>query len=320
MRIFVLLRNRRISKFLIILGMVVCLFSSLEAGTALLCGLAIAVFFGNFYSGETRRYAEKLMLVSISGLGAGMNLIEASKVGLSGLGLTFVSISATLAVCLAIGMLLKADRVTSLLIAVGTAICGGSAIAAVAPVVKAKSESVAVALGTVFILNAVALFLFPYVGHYYYLTQNQFGMWSALAIHDTSSVIGAGMEYGGNALHQGVMIKMVRALWIVPLTLGIAFWQSRKESVDVKSVKKPWFILGFIAMSALVTWVPDLRETGAFIELLAKRGLVMTLFLIGTNLTLSTLKTVGVRPLLQGVASWVLVTIAAFYYVKHYIY
>lgn len=292
-----------------------CLTPFASAAIALLCGVVLAVAVGNPFQATTKPLAQKCLAWSIVGLGAGMNLVEVARAGVSGLALTAVSIAATLAVGLGLGRLLRADRETSTLIAVGTAICGGSAIAAIAPVIKAKPHTISVALGTVFMLNAVALFLFPVIGHWAGLSQNQFGLWSALAIHDTSSVVGAGLQYGQDALHIAATVKLARALWIVPLAFVFGFFYRG----DGGKAKKPWFIAGFVIMAAIMTWFPPLREAGQIIELLARKGLVIALFLIGTNLTLATLKEVGLRPLLQGIGLWLLVSSISLWLIKSFL-
>jgi uncharacterized integral membrane protein (TIGR00698 family) len=287
------------------------------AALALLLGVAVALICGNPYADKTNLFAQRLLAWSIVGLGAGMDLIVVGKAGMAGFAMTVVSISATLALGLFIGKLTKSDEKTSILISVGTAICGGSAIAAVAPVMKAQPQSISVALGTVFLLNALALFLFPAIGHYVGLSQQQFGVWSALAIHDTSSVVGAGLQYGAEALQTGITIKLVRAMWIVPLTIGIGFFYcNAKDDAAGEKANKPWFILGFLLMAAVFTWVPQLHDLGHMIETAAKKSLVMTLFLIGANLTPKTLKSVGMRPLVQGVILWLIVSSEALALVK----
>jgi len=289
-----------------------------HAAIALVLGVLMALVIGNSFATITKNLSQKLLGWSIVGLGAGMNLVSVGQAGLSGLGITVASIAVSLLLGVMIGKLVKSDQATSLLISVGTAICGGSAIAAIAPVMKAKPQAITVALGTVFLLNALALFIFPGIGHYFNLSQQQFGMWSALAIHDTSSVVGTGLQYGPEALHTGITIKLARALWIVPLTLGFGFFYRSAPSDDNTPIKKPWFILGFLLMAALVTWVPSLQETGHIIEVIARKGLIATLFLIGTNLTMETLKTVGVRPLIQGVLLWLIVSSVTLCLIKMY--
>lgn len=290
-----------------------------SAASALALGVLIAMTFGNPFSDKTKIYSQKLLSYSIVGLGAGMNLIVVGQAGLSGLGLTVISILLTLFLGIGLGKVLKTDSDTSLLTSVGTAICGGSAIAAVAPVIKAKSQAITVALGTVFLLNALALVLFPMIGHYFELSQRQFGLWSALAIHDTSSVVGAGLQYGAEALQIATTVKLARALWIVPLTLSLSFFYRKKDQGEEGKIKKPWFILGFLVMAALVTWIPQLQSVGHSIELIARKGLVLTLFLIGANLTRTTIKAVGVRPFIQGFLLWSMVSLTSLVLIKFWV-
>jgi uncharacterized integral membrane protein (TIGR00698 family) len=293
--------------FLIYMGSVICLTPYVNSAAALLFGAIIAIFFGNPISHKTKIFSQKLLSYSIMGLGAGMNLIEVGKAGLNGISITAVSISATILIGLYLGKLIKSDTESSILISVGTAICGGSAIAAVGPAIRSKGQSMSIALGTVFILNALALIIFPEIGHIVGLSQKQFGFWSALAIHDTSSVVGAGLQYGSEALKIGTTVKLARALWIVPLTFVFSHYFS-KTSTEKTKTKKPWFILGFIIVAALFTWIPNLSPMSKQIEFIARRGFVLTLFLIGSGLSKSTLMSVGWRPLLQGILLWILVS------------
>jgi uncharacterized integral membrane protein (TIGR00698 family) len=276
---------------------------------ALVLGVMVGLVFGNPYMEQTKKITPRLLAISIVGLGAGMNLMVVAQAGIAGLGYTAISIVLTMLAGLAIGVVLRTEREASVLLSVGTAICGGSAIAAVAPAINAKHHNISVALGVVFLLNAVGLLIFPVIGHYFDLSQTQFGLWSALAIHDTSSVVGAGTQYGPEALETGTTVKLARALWIVPLVFIIqAVWSRKYGAGDTAAKRKyPWFILGFLAMAALVTWVPALGPAGEVIVMVARRLLVLTLFLIGASLTRDTLRAVGFRPLVQGVALWVLV-------------
>ena len=289
---------------------VYCLSPWGSSAVALALGVAIAVVLGNPIIEKTRVYSQQLLTLSIIGLGAGMNLEKVAQAGISGLGFTLASILLTLALGLFLGQIFGTESDASILISVGTAICGGSAIAAIAPVIKAKSHSMAVALGTVFMLNAVALVIFPIIGRYFELSQSQFGYWSALAIHDTSSVIGAGLQYGAEALQIGTTVKLARALWIVPLTLAFGYLSKGKKDESGAKAKKPWFILGFLAMAAVVTWIPQLQSAGHIVELVAQKGLVLTLFFIGSNLSRETMKQVGIKPFLQGFTLWVVVSIS----------
>ncbi|MCX6546492.1 MAG: putative sulfate exporter family transporter, partial [Acidobacteria bacterium] len=224
-------------------------------------------------------------------------------------GYTALSLLLVLALGWWLARLLKVDRDAGLLISVGTAICGGSAIAAVAPVLRAKEQAISVALATVFLLNAVALVVFPAVGQAAGLGQDAFGLWAALAIHDTSSVVGAGLAYGPRALEVATTVKLARALWIVPLTLGIGWLAARRggASTDAPPLRPPWFIVGFLAAAALVTYLPALQVPGHLLASAAQRLLVLTLFLIGAGLSREALRTVGFRPFLQGLLLWLIV-------------
>ena len=297
---------KNVSLFLIPLLGAICLWPAVPSWLALLVGVALALTLGNPYLEQTKKITPRLMALSIVGLGFGMNLMVLAQVGYQGIGYTVAGIAVTFLLGWATGKMLGAQRDISLLLTCGTAICGGSAIAAVSAVIRAKSQDITVALGTVFLLNALALVMFPPLGHYFGLTENQFGLWSALAIHDTSSVVGASMQFGPRALEVGTTVKLARALWIVPLALLIGYFRSREKNVDapVGGFKKPWFILGFVLAAALMTWVPELQPTGHWIESVARRTMVLTLFLIGVGLTRATLKAVGFKPFMQGVMLW----------------
>lgn len=279
------------------------------AAAALVGGTVLALSIGNPWQTYTRAWTQRLLPIAVVGLGADMNLRAVAKAGLHGLGYTAISLAVVLALGWWLARWLKVERDAGLLISVGTAICGGSAIAAVAPVLRAREHEISVALATVFLLNAVALVLFPPIGHAASLGQEAFGLWSALAIHDTSSVVGAGLAYGPRALEVATTVKLARALWIVPLTLGIGWLVARRgeAAVDAPPVKKPWFIAGFLAMAALVTFVPALHAPGHLIAVAARRLLVLTLFLIGAGLSREALRSVGLRPFLQGLLLWLLV-------------
>jgi uncharacterized integral membrane protein (TIGR00698 family) len=272
-------------------------------------GALLALTVGNPAQRLTHTWTHRLLPLAVVGLGANMNLRAVAKAGLHGLGYTAISIVLVLALGWGLARLLKVERDAGLLISVGTAICGGSAIAAAAPVLRAKEHEISVALATVFLLNAVALVIFPPIGHAAGLSQDAFGLWSALAIHDTSSVVGAGLAYGPRALEVATTVKLARALWIVPLTLGLGWLVARREgaSPDAPPVKKPWFIAGFLAMAALVTFVPGLHGPGHLVAVAARRVLVLTLFLIGAGLSREALRKVGLRPFLQGLVLWLLV-------------
>jgi uncharacterized integral membrane protein (TIGR00698 family) len=301
-------RRLELGRWLTPLGAAACLLPMVSTGVALVAGVAVALVFGNPYLAATRRATPSLLALSVVGLGAGMDLRVVAAVGAHGVGYTVAGI----ACCFALGALLTralgVPRLTGALITIGTAICGGSAIAAVVPILRPKEHETSVALATVFLLNAVALFTFPAIGHRAGLSDGQFGLWSALAIHDTSSVVGAALAWGGHAVAIATTVKLARALWIVPLTIGLGVWQARRpggQSAEPGTAKRPWFILGFVAAAALVTFVPSLAPAGQLVAAGARRALVVTLFFIGANLTFASLRAVGLRPLVLGLGLWI---------------
>ncbi|HEX9004479.1 MAG TPA: putative sulfate exporter family transporter [Blastocatellia bacterium] len=269
---------------------------------ALAIGLIFGLFLHHPYAKQTKSLSKTLLQVCVVGLGFGMNLHQVVRAGMSGFVYTALGIAATMALGLALGKLLKVADTNALLISVGTAICGGSAIAAVGPVAGAKDEEMSVSLGTVFILNSVALLIFPAIGLAVGLDQSQFGLWAALAIHDTSSVVGATAKYGAGALAVGTTVKLARALWIVPLTIGTAFVKRREARIQW-----PWFILFFCVAAVINTYLTIGSDIYPWIVKLARIGLTVTLFLIGCGISKATLKKVGARPLVQGVILWVVV-------------
>lgn len=279
------------------------------AWVGLLVGVLVALTLGNPQASRTRSWTSRLLAWSVMGLGAGMNLRTVAVVGLQGFGYTMIGISMTLGLGVLMGHWLKVRHNTSILVSVGTAICGGSAIAAAAPVLQADEEETSLALATVFLLNASALLVFPVIGHWLALGERPFGVWAALAIHDTSSVVGAASSYGTDALAVATTIKLARALWIVPLTLGLGVWVARREhrAAGHAKVKRPWFILGFLAAAALVTFFPALKPLGTLVSKAAVRMLVLTLFLLGLGLSRASVAKVGPRPFLQGVLLWIVV-------------
>jgi uncharacterized integral membrane protein (TIGR00698 family) len=300
------MNKQMIARILIPIVGVLTLLPFVQPAIALVSGVLIALLLENPY--PTREYTHRLLTWSVIGLGAGMNLQTVANVGLQGIGYTIISINAVFLVGTLLQKLFRVDGEVGLLITVGTAICGGSAIAAVTPVIRAKPHSVSVALGTVFILNALALIIFPPIGHALHLSERAFGLWSALAIHDTSSVVGATVSYGKIAAEVGTTVKLARALWIVPVALIIGFIKrDPNQTGETGKAKRPWFILGFLIAAALVTWVPALQPAGHLVEQVAKRALVLTLFFIGLGLSKATIKQVGFRPLILGFTLWVLV-------------
>jgi uncharacterized integral membrane protein (TIGR00698 family) len=240
-----------------------------------------------------------------------MNVDSALKAGQNGLVFTILSIVLTLTVGYLLGIVLKIDKKTSFLISAGTAICGGSAIAAISPVIKAEEKQISVALGTIFILNSVALILFPFIGDYLNLSQTQFGMWCAIAIHDTSSVVGAASKYGSQALEIATTVKLARALWIIPIAFFSTFLFKNKET----KIKIPYFIGLFVLAMIANTYLPFVQEISPYLTTIAKSGLTLTLFLIGCGLSKEVLSSVGYKPLLQGIVLWLLISSLALWVV-----
>lgn len=283
-----------------------CCWPAITAPIALVAGISYGIIIGNPWASMTSTWSRRLLQASVVGLGFGMNLPELLKTGKEAFLYTAVSISFTMLAGYLLGRLFKTPQRTSTLISFGTAICGGSAIAAMAPVIKAEPEETGVALATIFTLNSIALLLFPPMGHLLGMGQRQFGLWSALAIHDTSSVVGAAAAYGGLALVIGTTVKLTRALWIMPAAL-VAAWVTKSEG----RVKIPLFIIGFIAAAGIKTMLPQFDQLWHPLNSIAKQSLVVTLFLIGIGLTREVLGRTGVKPLAQGVMLWLLVSVTS---------
>jgi uncharacterized integral membrane protein (TIGR00698 family) len=272
---------------------------------ALLGGLVYGFTFTHPYQIHARKFSRYLLQASVVGLGFGMNLHEIVHAGRAGFIYTAIGIGSSMLLGTLLGMLFRVGGKVSYLITVGTAICGGSAIAAVAPITNASDEDIAVSLGTVFVLNSIALFIFPMIGGALHLSQSQFGLWAALAIHDTSSVVGATAKYGAEALAIGTTVKLARALWIVPIALITAAIVKSKTKIQW-----PWFILFFCLAAVANTYLPALGPVYPVLYKLGRIGLTVTLFLIGTGLSKATIKQVGARPLLQGVILWAIVAVS----------
>jgi uncharacterized integral membrane protein (TIGR00698 family) len=289
-------------KVLFIVCALVCATGFVSPPLALGIGLLFGLFFVHPYTRQSRKASKLLLQASVVGLGFGMNLQQIIRTGKISFVYTFVGIAAALLLGQAIGRALGVPAKSSYLISTGTAICGGSAIAAVAPITEASEEQIAVSLGTVFVLNSVALLLFPPIGAALHLSQAQFGLWSALAIHDTSSVVGAAAKYGTLALAIATTVKLARALWIVPVSVGTAMF--RKSSARIQW---PWFIAFFCMAAMLNTYLPAGSSFFSSLFKFGRIGLTVTLFLIGASVSKETLKQVGVRPLLQGILLWLAV-------------
>ena len=274
---------------------------------ALFVGLAFALICGQAHPKFNKKTSKYLLQYSVVGLGFGMNLQASLASGKEGMEFTIISVVGTMLIGWFIGKrMLRVDRDTAYLISSGTAICGGSAIAAVGPVLKANDSSMSVALGTIFILNAIALFVFPAIGHALDLSQQQFGTWAAIAIHDTSSVVGAGAAYGKEALEVATTIKLTRALWIIPLALVTSFIFKG----DGKKISIPWFIFFFILAIVVNTYLLDsVPQVGHEIARFARKGLTITLFFIGASLSMDVVRQVGIRPMIQGILLWLVISV-----------
>jgi uncharacterized integral membrane protein (TIGR00698 family) len=289
-------------KNLFFVGIILAAGGLLSPPLALAAGLAYGLFVDHAFHLDARRLSKFLLQASVVCLGFGMNLAQVVRVGRSGFVYTVCGIAFAMILGLAIGRVLSIQKTQSFLITAGTAICGGSAIAALAPVTEANEEQVAVSMGTIFVLNSVALFIFPPIGALLHLSQTQFGLWAALAIHDTSSVVGATAKYGAIALSVGTTVKLARALWIVPVAVGVAAARKSRGRIHL-----PWFILFFVLAAVMNSYVPALHFAYPELARLGKLGLAVTLFLIGTGISRRTLKQTGVRPMLQGILLWVVV-------------
>lgn len=296
-----------IGQIIFLIGLLFCFTPLVSPPLALALGLIIAFTVGHPFKKFNGIVIKHFLQASVVALGFGLNFGEVFNAGKSGVCFTVFSITGTLFAGYLIGKWLVINQKTSYLISCGTAICGGSAIAAIAPIIEAGENEVAVALGTIFILNAIALFLFPPLGHYFGLTVRQFGMWAAIAIHDTSSVVGAATRYGDEALKLATTVKLTRALWIIPVCLVTAIILKNKST----KISFPYFIFGFIGASLIVTFLPVFKPVYNGIMCLGKIGLTVTLFLIGTGLSPNTLRVVGIKPVVQGVILWVLVSIVS---------
>lgn len=305
--------GKRISliKLLYIVLAILCLMPFVSPPIALAIGLAIAQIAKNPFAEFSRKAVQLLLKLAVIGLGFGMSVSSALAAGKQGFLFTVASIVLTLSLGIIAGKMMGIDKKITQLISVGTAICGGSAIAAISPIIKADAKQISVAIGIVFLLNSVALFIFPWIGHYFALSQEQFGLWSAIAIHDTSSVVGAADVYGAKALEVATTVKLARALWILPVSLFFAFYA--RESA--KKIKIPYFIGLFILAIIANTYVPNIEIVAPHIVSVSKIALTLVLFLIGTSLDFSTLKNVGVKPLFLAVSVWIFISILSLIFI-----
>ncbi|MBD5374522.1 MAG: putative sulfate exporter family transporter [Bacteroides sp.] len=311
---------KKTAKAIYIILMLLCIFPFDKLGmktyvtpaVALFLGLMFAFVFECPYPKFNKKTSKYLLQASVVGLGFGMNVTESLKSGSEGMAFTVASVIGVMIIGVLIGWWMHINRKTTYLISSGTAICGGSAIAAVGPVLRASEHEMAVSLGVIFILNAIALFIFPPIGHFFDMSQAQFGTWAAIAIHDTSSVVGAGEAYGPEALRLATLIKLTRALWIIPLALvTMAIFRDKTAKVSI-----PWFIFLFILAMIANTYCGIPVAVSQWLEWLAKKGLVLTLFLIGASLSLKTIKAVGSKPLLLAIALWIVIGVSSFLVVR----
>jgi len=281
----------------------ICLIPWISPPIALFLGLAFALTLGSPFPVFNKKASKYLLQIAVIGLGFGMNLHESLKAGTDGILFTIISVVSVIIIGILVGKFYKVDKVTSYLISSGTAICGGSAIAAVGPIVRADESQMSVSLATVFVLNAIALFIFPTIGHWLNLSQIQFGTWAAIAIHDTSSVVGAGSAYGEESLKVATTVKLTRALWIIPLSIFTTFYfKSKGDKLYI-----PWFILFFIIAMLLNTYLNIPTKITSSIVAVSRQCLTLTLFFIGAGLSRNTLKNVGSKPLLLGISLWIFI-------------
>ncbi|WP_458626792.1 YeiH family protein [Winogradskyella sp. PC D3.3] len=279
--------------------------------TALILGFIYTIVFNNPFKAYSHKAIHSFLKISVVGLGFGMLITETIETSKAGLSLTFYSIILTVSLGLLLTRLLKLDIKLGYLITSGTAICGGSAIAAISPVIKAKSKTISIALGIVFLLNAIALFVFPAIGHFLNLSQEQFGLWCAIAIHDTSSVVGASLGYGEEALRIATTVKLSRTLWIIPLSIFSMFWFKTKG----EKIKIPYFIIFFIAAIMVNSYHILPETTTNFIVLMSKRLLIVTLFIVGSTISIKDLKSTGFKPIILALTLWVFISIISLVYI-----
>lgn len=285
--------------------LLLCICGILSAPLALFSGFLFAQFIGHPFPALNHKATNFLLKASVVGLGFGMNLQTVIQTGKEGFGLTVISILFILIAGTLLGMFLKLNKQTTQLVSAGTAICGGSAIAAIASVINASEKNISVSLGIVFFLNAIALFIFPIMGHAMHLSQHQFGLWAAIAIHDTSSVVGAASNYGNEALQIATIVKLTRALWIIPVSLVMSFVFKQKG----KPVSIPWFIGLFVAAILINTYVPDIHVFSPYFVKTSKAGLTTSLFLIGSGLSINQIREVGWKPFLLGIILWIAIAV-----------
>ncbi|SHF73524.1 conserved hypothetical integral membrane protein [Salegentibacter echinorum] len=305
------MKEKKIITAIFIMLIAFCFSGFISSPVALILGFLFTLFVGQPFQALAAKSIQYLLKISVVGLGFGMFLMETLKTGKEGLAITILTIATTLILGYFLARALKIDSRLGHLISSGTSICGGSAIAAVSPVINAKPKTISVSLGVVFLLNSIALFIFPGIGHFFGMSQHQFGLWAAVAIHDTSSVVGAALEYGEEALRVATTVKLARTLWIIPVSLLSMFLFKTKDG----KIKIPWFILFFILAILINSYLnlPDVVTES--IVSVSKRLLIVTLFLVGTTLSVKDIKKTGFKPFLLGVSLWIFISIASLFFI-----
>ena len=305
-------QNKNFLKILFIILAALCFFPIVSPPIALFLGIIFINIFGQVFNAD--KIIKIVLQVSIVGLGFGINLKQALQAGSEGFLFTVFSITLIVVLGIVLGYIFRIDKIITQLISFGTAICGGSAIAAIAPILKADGKQTSVSLGIIFLLNALALFIFPEIGQYFHLSQNQFGIWSAIAIHDTSSVVGAASKYGHEALQTATTVKLARALWIIPISFVLSFLNKSGGKIKI-----PYFI-GFFVLAILVnSYFPAIKEVTDYVVDFSKSSLKVALFLIGTGLSFQNLKNIGIKPLLLGIILWVVISVISLFAVLEFL-
>jgi uncharacterized integral membrane protein (TIGR00698 family) len=305
-------QNKNFLKILFIILAALCFFPVVSPPIALFLGIIFVNIFGQVFNAD--KIIKIVLQVSIIGLGFGINLKQALQAGSEGFLFTVFSITLIVVLGIVLGYIFRIDKIITQLISFGTAICGGSAIAAIAPILKADGKQTSVSLGIIFLLNALALFIFPEIGQYFNLSQNQFGIWSAIAIHDTSSVVGAASKYGHEALQTATTVKLARALWIIPISFVLSFLNKSGGKVKI-----PYFI-GFFILAILVnSYFPAIKDVASYVVDFSKSSLKVALFLIGTGLSFQNLKNIGIKPLLLGIILWVVISVISLFAVLEFL-
>lgn len=292
---------------------VLCFFPFFSAPLALFLGIILAFFYKGKEVVKIGKLTKYLLQASIVCMGFAMPMGEVIRTGKTGFMITVVSVAVTMICGIILGKLLKVEKNTSTLISGGTAICGGSAIAAIAPVIEAKSNQISFSLAVIFVLNAVGLFIFPMIGHLLQMDQVHFGYWAAIAIHDTSSVVGVCSAYGEQALQVGTTVKLTRTLWIIPLALCIAFFNKNNAS----KISIPWFIILFVVAIVIGNYIPGMEDTNGHLSWLGKKGMMISLFFIGASINIQEVKKTGVNTFLLGIILWFIIAVLSFFWIEY---